>query len=41
VALITAVQDPGAAGVRALLEWHLAFAREVTPPEHVQRTASA
>jgi putative acetyltransferase len=35
VALIIAVADPNAADVRALLERHLAFAREVTPPEHV------
>jgi putative acetyltransferase len=33
--LVIAVDDPGADDVRALLERHLAFAREVTPPGHV------
>ena len=33
--LVIAVDDPGAADVRRLLERHLAFAREVTPPGHV------
>jgi len=32
VALIIDVEDPSAAEVRALLQRHLAFAREVTPP---------
>jgi putative acetyltransferase len=35
VALIIAVADPDAADVRGVLERHLAFAREVTPPGHV------
>ena len=35
VDLVIAVDDPGADDVRALLERHLAFAREVTPPGHV------
>jgi hypothetical protein len=35
VDLIMAVADPDADDVRALLGQHLAFAREVTPPEHV------
>jgi putative acetyltransferase len=35
VALKIGVADPGAPEVRALLERHLAFAREVTPPGHV------
>jgi len=35
VALIIGVEDPDASDVRAVLERHLAFAREVTPPEHV------
>jgi putative acetyltransferase len=35
VDLIMGVEDPNAADVRALLERHLAFARETTPPEHV------
>ena len=30
-----AVDDPLAADVRSLLETHLAFARETSPPEHV------
>ena len=29
------VEDPNAGDVRALQDRHLAFAREVTPPEHV------
>jgi putative acetyltransferase len=33
--LVIAVDDPRADDVRALLETHLAFAREVTPPGHV------
>ena len=33
--LVIAVDDPGADDVRALLERHLAFAREVTPSGHV------
>lgn len=33
--LIIAVEDPGAADVRAVLGRHLEFACEVTPPEHV------
>lgn len=33
--LVIALEDPRAADVRALLERHLAFAREVTPPEDV------
>lgn len=33
--LVISVDDPGADDVRALLERHLAFAREMTPPEHV------
>lgn len=33
--LIIAVEDPGAADVRAVMDRHLAFAREVTPLEHV------
>ena len=33
--LVIAVDDPRADDVRALLECHLAFAREVTPPGHV------
>ena len=32
---VIAVDDPRAEDVRALLEAHLAFAREVTPPEDV------
>ena len=35
MALIIGVEDPDASDVRAVLERHLAFAREVTPPEHV------
>ena len=35
MALIIDVEDPSAAEVRALLQRHLAFAREVTPPGHV------
>jgi putative acetyltransferase len=35
VDLIMGVEDPNAADVRVLLERHLAFAREFTPPEHV------
>jgi putative acetyltransferase len=35
VDLIIAVADPNAGDVRALLERHLAFARENSPPEHV------
>jgi putative acetyltransferase len=35
VDLIMDVEDPNAGDVRALLDRHLAFAREVTPPEHV------
>jgi putative acetyltransferase len=35
VALIITVADPNAADVRALLDGHLAFARQVTPPGHV------
>jgi putative acetyltransferase len=35
VDLVIAVDDPGADDVRALLERHLAFARDVTPPGHV------
>jgi putative acetyltransferase len=30
-----AIDDPGAADVRALIERHLEFARATTPPEHV------
>jgi putative acetyltransferase len=33
--LVFAVDDPQRADVRTLLEAHLAFARENTPPEHV------
>jgi putative acetyltransferase len=33
--LVIAVDDPQAGDVRALLDRHLAFAREVTPPGHV------
>ncbi len=33
--LVISVDDPGADDVRALLERHLVFAREMTPPEHV------
>jgi putative acetyltransferase len=33
--IVVAVDDPRADDVRALLEQHLAFAREVTPPGHV------
>jgi putative acetyltransferase len=35
VTLIIAVADPSAPDVRAVLDRHLAFAREVTPLEHV------
>ena len=35
MALIIGVEDPDASDVRAVLERHLAFAREVTPLEHV------
>jgi len=35
VELVIAVDDPLRADVRALLETHLAFSREVTPPGHV------
>jgi putative acetyltransferase len=35
VDLIIAVADPNADDVRALLERHLTFAREESPPEHV------
>ncbi len=33
--LVFAVDDPRAEDVRALLQRHLAFAHEVTPPDHV------
>ena len=33
--LLIAIDDPRVEDVRALLETHLAFAREVTPPGHV------
>ena len=33
--LIIAVEDPDAADVRALLDRHLTFARDQSPPEHV------
>jgi putative acetyltransferase len=33
--LVIAVDDPRAEDIRALLELHLAFASEVTPPGHV------
>jgi putative acetyltransferase len=33
--IVVTVDDPGADDVRALLERHLAFAREMSPPEHV------
>ena len=33
--LIMGLEDPRADDVRAILDRHLAFAREVTPPEHV------
>jgi putative acetyltransferase len=33
--LVIAVDDPRADDVRALLDTHLAFARDVTPPGHV------
>jgi len=35
VDVVIAVDDPRVEDVRALLETHLAFAREVTPPGHV------
>jgi len=41
VDLIVGVGDPDAADVRALLERHLAFAREFTPPEHVPALGTA
>ena len=33
--LVVAPDDPRSSDIRALLETHLAFARTVTPPEHV------
>jgi putative acetyltransferase len=33
--LVIAIDDPRADDVRTLLDRHLAFAREVTPPDHV------
>ncbi len=33
--LVVAPDDPRAPGVRALLERHLAFTRDTTPPDHV------
>jgi putative acetyltransferase len=35
VALIITEEEPNEPDVRAVLDRHLAFAREVTPPEHV------
>jgi putative acetyltransferase len=37
--IAVAVDDPTAPDVRSLLETHLAFAREVTPPGHVHAMA--
>jgi putative acetyltransferase len=37
--LVIAVDDPRSDDVRTLLDRHLAFAREVTPPDHVHAMA--